>query len=96
MKVIPDIVDKNVYAIALATLMAGGDCLIIADHGNAEIMFNEKGEKVTSHTTSPVPCVLVTNKKHIHLHKGGLANVAPTILKLMNIEIPNTMEKPLF
>ena len=91
-----DIVDKNVYAIALATLMAGGDCLIIADHGNGEIMFNENGEKVTSHTTSPVPCILVTHKKHIHLHKGGLANVAPTILKLMNIEIPKTMEKPLF
>jgi len=91
-----EIVDRCAYAVALGTLMAGGDCLIIADHGNGEYMIDENGEKVTAHTTNPVPCILVTNKKHIHLHKGGLSNVAPTILKLMGIEAPTTMEKALY
>lgn len=89
-------VDKNAYAVALATLMAGGTCIITADHGNAELMFDENGNKITSHTTSPVPFCIVSNKKHkIKLKNGGLANIAPTILKLLNIEIPSDMEKPL-
>ena len=89
-------VDKNAYAIALATLMAGGTCIITADHGNAELMFDEQGKKVTSHTTNPVPFCIVSNKKHkIKLKNGGLANIAPTILKLLNIEIPSEMQKPL-
>lgn len=91
-------IDKNAYAIALATLMAGGDCIITADHGNAEIMFDKQGNKVTSHTTSPVPCILVSEKyKKVKLQKNcSIANVAPTVLKLMNLKIPDFMTKPLF
>ena len=89
-------VDKNAYAIALATLMAGGTCIITADHGNAETMFDEKGNKVTSHTTNPVPFCIVSNDKHkIKLKNGGLSNIAPTILKIMGLEIPEEMDKPL-
>ena len=89
-------VDKNAYAVALATLMAGGTCIITADHGNAENMFDENGNKITSHTTNPVPFCIVSNKKHkIKLKKAGLSNIAPTILKLLNIEIPEDMDKPL-
>ena len=90
-------VEKHAYALALATLMAGGDCIITADHGNAEEMIDEKGSKITSHTTNPVPCYLVSERfKHVKLKKGSLANVAPTVLKLLGITSPKTMEKPLF
>ncbi len=91
-------VEKQAYALALATIMAGGDCIITADHGNAELMIDEKGNKVTSHTTSLVPFILASEKhKNVKIKKGkSIANIAPTILKLLNIDIPSTMEEPLF
>lgn len=91
-------IDKQAYALALATLMAGGDCIITADHGNAEYMFDKDGNKITSHTTNPVPCILVSEKhKKTKLKKNmSIANIASTVLKLLNVEIPNSMEKPLF
>ncbi len=90
-------VEKQAYALALATIMAGGDCIITADHGNAEEMIDDKGNKITSHTTNPVPFILASEKhKKAKLKAGTLANVAPTVLKLMGIEIPKTMEKPLY
>lgn len=89
------IVDKCAYAIALATLMAGGDCIITADHGNAESMFDKMGNKITSHTNNPVPFILVT-KRAKKVKEGSLANVAPTVLKLLDLEIPDNMERPLF
>ena len=66
-----------------------GNLLIIADHGNCEYMIDENGEKVTSHTTSLVPCILCNN--NYSLKNGALCDVAPTILKIMNIDIPNEM-----
>lgn len=91
-------VEKQAYALALATIMAGGDCIITADHGNAEYMIDEKGNKVTSHTSNPVPVYIASeNHKKIKIKKGkSIANIAPTILKLLNINIPSTMEEPLF
>lgn len=91
-----EIVDKCAYATALATLMAGGEAIITADHGNAEFMFDEKGNKSTTHTTNPVPFILVSNKKKYRLKKNmTLANIASTILKLLDIEIPQSMEEPI-
>lgn len=91
-------VEKQAYALTLATIMAGGDCIITADHGNAEEMFDRNGNKITSHTCNPVPFILASeNKKNVKLQKNkSIANVAPTILKLLNIEIPQEMETPLF
>ena len=90
-------VDKCAYAIALASLTAGGDCIITADHGNIEEMLDKKGNVLTQHTTNPVPLWLVSQKhKKAKLKKGKLCNVAPTILKLMGLEIPQDYEKPLF
>ena len=91
-------VDKQAYAVALATLMAGGECIITADHGNADIMFDKDGNKVTTHTTSPVPFILVSRKRpKVKLKKGkSITSVAPTILKLMDLEIPQTFDEPLF
>ena len=85
--------DECAYKIAQATLEQGGECIIIADHGNCEEMFDEKGEVLTKHTTNPVPFILVSNKnKNAKLkNDGSLANVAPTILELLNIEKPEEM-----
>ena len=91
-------VEKQAYALALATIMAGGDCIITADHGNAEYMIDKNGKKITSHTTNPVPVILVSERyKKVRLKRGcSIANIAPTVLKLLNLEIPSTMEKSLF
>ena len=91
-------VDKCAYAIALATLTAGGDCIITADHGNAEEMLDKNGKKLTAHTTNKVPVILASEKnKKVKLIKNGkLSNIAPTVLKLLNINIPSNMDKPMF
>lgn len=91
-------VEKQAYALALATLMVGGDCIITADHGNAEYMIDEKGNKVTSHTCNPVPVILASERyKKKHLKKSkSIANIAPTVLKLLGLDIPDSMEEPLF
>lgn len=89
-------VEKQAYAVALATLMAGGDCIITADHGNAEEMIDKNGNPITSHTTNPVPVFIVSEKiKKRKIKKKSIANVAPTVLKLLGIDIPNSMEKAL-
>ena len=91
-------VEKQAYAVALATLMAGGECIITADHGNAEYMIDKNGNKVTSHTTNKVPVILVSEKnKKAKLKKGkSITSIAPTILKLMGLEKPSTFDEPLF
>jgi len=92
------IVDECAYKIAMETLKVGGDCIITADHGNAEKMIDESGKVVTSHTTNLVPLWIVSEKyKDVKLIADGkLANVAPTVLKMLNIEKPKTMDKELF
>jgi len=70
--------------------------LIIADHGNADYAVNEDGTPNTAHTMNPVPCFLV-GKKDATMHPGILADVAPTLLKIMGIEKPVEMTgTPLF
>ena len=70
-----------------------GNLLITADHGNAEQMIDYKtGEPHTAHTTNPVPLILVTNNDKLKLKSGGkLADLAPTMLDLMNLEKPAEM-----
>lgn len=69
--------------------------IIIADHGNSETMVNPDGSANTAHTTNPVPIIVVDNEIK-HVENGILANIAPTILKLMGIDKPKIMnEKPL-
>ena len=96
-KAAAECVDKQAYAIALATLMAGGECIITADHGNAEVMYDRYGAPVTSHTTSKVPFLLVSNKKRKlkKIKNASLANVAPTILKMLELPVPSNMTSPL-
>ena len=87
------ICDECAYKVAKETLKAGGECIIIADHGNIEEMFDEEGTILTKHTTNPVPFILVSEKnKNVELKEGkSLANVAPTVLELLNLEKPETM-----
>lgn len=66
-----------------------GIMVIIADHGNCEIMLDENDNLVTSHTTSLVP--LIVTKKDVKLNSNKLADVAPLLLSLNNIEIPKEM-----
>ena len=64
--------------------------LVIADHGNCETMINADGSPNTAHTTNPVPLILV-DQEHTAIRDGVLGDIAPTILKLMTIEIPSAM-----
>ena len=92
-----EVVDNCVQKIVTCSFENGGDCLITADHGNAEEMLDKDGNIVTSHTVNKVP-VILCSKKYVNatLKKGGrLANIAPTILQLLNIPIPNYMENSL-
>lgn len=64
--------------------------LIIADHGNADNALNDDGTPNTAHSLNPVPCILI-NSEYKKIENGVLADVAPTILKMMNLAIPSEM-----
>lgn len=87
------VVDKAVAKIVEAALKRDGQVLVIADHGNADEMQNEKtGALLTEHSINKVPCVLARrDSKKIHLHSGILSDVAPTLLELMHIQKPREM-----
>ena len=84
--------DVCVGRVAAAVRAAGGDMLITADHGNCEQMQDyESGQVHTQHTTELVPLIYVGDKK-LQVRSGGkLSDVAPTILALMDLEIPIEM-----
>jgi 2,3-bisphosphoglycerate-independent phosphoglycerate mutase len=86
-------IDESVKKVTEAVLSVGGDCLITADHGNCEQMLDyESGQVHTQHTTELVPFVYVGNKAVTMQAEGGkLADVAPTMLKLMSIKQPAEM-----
>lgn len=66
--------------------------IILADHGNADKMYNEDGSPNTAHTTNPVPCILVGNNVGgFKLHEGRLGDIAPTLLDYMEIDRPAEM-----
>ncbi|MEZ5198106.1 MAG: 2,3-bisphosphoglycerate-independent phosphoglycerate mutase [Bacteroidales bacterium] len=83
-------VDTCVKEVVETAKANGYDVLIIADHGNADNAVNEDGSANTAHSLDPVPCILVTDKK-VQLKNGILADVAPTILFNMGMEIPEEM-----
>ena len=83
-------VDENLGKVVDAIHSKGGHAIIFADHGNSETMVTPEGNPHTAHTTVPVP-VIVT-KKGVELREGGrLADVAPTLLDLLNVEKPAEM-----
>ncbi|MCU0442378.1 MAG: 2,3-bisphosphoglycerate-independent phosphoglycerate mutase [Bacteroidia bacterium] len=85
-------VDSYLGEIVPAGLEQGYSFLITADHGNGEYMINESDHTPnTAHTTNQVPLILVTQNKSFKLKSGKLADLAPTILALMDIEQPQEM-----
>lgn len=73
-------------------LSVGGVALVTADHGNADKMFDEDGSPFTAHTTNKVPLILVGEEyKGKKLNDGILADIAPTLLDVMDVEIPAEM-----
>ncbi len=84
-------VDKCANAVVTAALNNGYASIIIADHGNADIMLNEDGSPNTAHTTNLVPCILVDSSYDKPLKDGKLGDVAPTILELMGVKQPSEM-----
>jgi 2,3-bisphosphoglycerate-independent phosphoglycerate mutase len=84
---------KQVVETGLST---GYSFIIIADHGNADYAVNEDGSPNTAHTTNPVPVWIISNAVS-QVKNGILADVAPTVLKLLGIDKPNEMTgNPLF
>jgi 2,3-bisphosphoglycerate-independent phosphoglycerate mutase len=84
-------VDTGLGRIAEAIRRTGGALLVTADHGNCEMMRNpDTGGPHTSHTTNPVP-VLLTGGGNASLADGRLADIAPTLLELMDLPQPAEM-----
>jgi 2,3-bisphosphoglycerate-independent phosphoglycerate mutase len=67
----------------------GGTLIVTADHGNCDWMLDDEGNVITSHSTYPVPFII--NRKDIELNDGKLADIAPTIVQLLNLEKPEEM-----
>ena len=84
-------VDACVKETIEAAKAQGYEAIIIADHGNADHALNEDGTPNTAHSLNPVPCVYVTENKDAKVENGRLADVAPTILKIMGLEAPAEM-----
>jgi len=83
-------VDNCVKEVVETAKSNGYDVMIIADHGNADNAVNVDGSENTAHSLNPVPCILVSDRK-CKLKNGILADVAPTILFNMGMEIPEEM-----
>ena len=83
-------VDSCVKQVVETGLPLGFSFIIIADHGNADYVINADGSPNTAHTTNPVPCFLIDND-YKAIKNGKLGDIAPTILKMMGVEIPGDM-----
>ena len=83
-------VDNCVERIVNTGIENGYSFIIIADHGNADFAINENGSPNTAHTTNPVPCILIDEDKK-SIQDGKLADIAPSILSLLDIPVPQEM-----
>ncbi|MFS1514877.1 2,3-bisphosphoglycerate-independent phosphoglycerate mutase [Chengkuizengella sp. SCS-71B] len=82
--------DECLGKVVEAILAKGGAALITADHGNADVLIDDNGRPHTAHTTNPVP--LIVTDKSVSLREGGiLADIAPTLLELLQLEQPVEM-----
>ena len=85
-------VDTSLGRITETVQKAGGVLLVTADHGNCEMMRDpETGGPHTAHTTNPVPLLLVGARNRALSAEGRLADIAPTLLELMELPKPKEM-----
>ncbi|HEX8350399.1 MAG TPA: 2,3-bisphosphoglycerate-independent phosphoglycerate mutase [Hymenobacter sp.] len=83
--------DQCAQGVVEAALASNYACIVIADHGNADVMINPDGSPNTAHSTNLVPCILADNDYHGTLVDGKLGDIAPTILELMGVPQPPEM-----
>lgn len=84
-------VDTCTKEVVEAAIEGGYSVMIIADHGNADHVVNDDGSENTAHSLNPVPCIFISDRQDIKLEDGILADVAPTLLSVMRLEIPKEM-----
>ncbi|MEM0939040.1 MAG: 2,3-bisphosphoglycerate-independent phosphoglycerate mutase [Bacteroidota bacterium] len=84
-------VDSCAEAVVNAALENDFLSILIADHGNSDVMINADGTPNTAHTTNLVPCIVVDKEFRGELKNGKLGDLAPTILKFMGLESPEEM-----
>jgi len=90
-------VDFQLKRVIETATKHGYRSLIIADHGNSDQMIKSDGSPHTAHTTAPVPAIIVNYPDSIEMNSGILADVSPTLLKLMGLNQPEEMTgTPLF
>jgi len=88
-----EFVDKCIGSILKAVNNNNGILILTSDHGNSEVMWDEKqSSKHTAHTYNPVPFILVNGEPNIKLRNGKLSDIAPTILDLLKINKPKEIE----
>jgi 2,3-bisphosphoglycerate-independent phosphoglycerate mutase len=85
-------VDSCVSKVVSASLEKDYTVLLTADHGNADYEINDDGTPNTAHTTNPVPLFVIDKTWHGKVQSGKLGDIAPTILKMMNLPIPEEMK----
>ena len=84
-------VDVCVKEVVETALENNYTTIIIADHGNSDVMINEDGSPNTAHTTNLVPCIMVDDQDRLEVKDGKLGDLAPTILSLLDVAIPEEM-----
>src|SRR6266536_1480654 len=84
-------VDKCVEKVVTAALKNGYTIFLTADHGNSDYMINEDGTSNTAHTLNPVPFFIIDKEWRGNIKPGKLADIAPIILTMMNLPIPQEM-----
>ena len=84
-------VDQCIEKVATAAYEHGYAVFILADHGNSDVMINEDGSPNTQHSTNLVPLIVMDKDKTWQLKPGKLGDIAPTILKVMGVPVPEIM-----
>lgn len=86
-----EVIDKCVGRVVDACIQRKGQILLTADHGNSDEMLDTNGNVITAHSTNPVPLLLINASKKYIIKEGKLADIAPTLLEMMNLQKPEEM-----